>query len=109
MSQERIDFLEQQLSAAVAHLRAKDATEEACTSRLNAIAKQAAVEADEKNKRLRSRLKVIETELSASANRYSIIRENQVQVWKLGIAATGAQLDELLDRIIETRNEREKS
>lgn len=87
-------FLEHQLAGAVAALRSKDATEEACIQRLE-------VRYQSHHDNLKKTLDEIERRLGVGAERYALLRQHQVQVWALGIAATGEQLDHALDEQIE--------
>jgi hypothetical protein len=81
-------------------LRSKDATEAECIARLE---KQYA----ESRTRLQAKLSAVmntgeaqQKQIGAYAARYLVLRGHMVQVWKLGIAATGEQLDTMLDQII---------
>lgn len=94
-------FLEHQLANAVHLLRTKDATEEQCIARLN-LKYQALFDHQEKSKdRWQKECLRLEQTYGASHARYLLLRQHQVQVWKLGIAATGEQLDKALDEQIE--------
>lgn len=92
--QERIAFLEGQLALAITHLREKDATEEACAKRFEALYAErfaAAKDALEDAKR----------QFAAAASRYALIRQHMVRVRKLDILASGPHLDYLLDKILK--------
>lgn len=95
--EERIAFLEQQLAGAVTFLRQKDATEEACVARLEAQYAQGYAEHERKVQAKIKRIEAMGKRILANSNRYELLRAHMVQVWKLGIAASGENLDTVLD------------
>jgi hypothetical protein len=104
---ERIAFLEQQLAGAVMFLRQKDATEEACAKRLEGIYQASFADMRRQLETQAKQVKELEARLGAASTRYSFARQHMVQVWKLGIAASGERLDELLDEQIERMNKQQ--
>lgn len=98
--QEYIAFLEQQLAGAVMFLRQKDATEEACVKRLEEQYRVQFAQNRDLLEERRKQFDLRERELGAGYARYALLRQYQVQVWSLGIAATGENLDRALDEQI---------
>lgn len=95
--EEYVTFLEQQLAGAIQFLRQKDETEQACVRRIEALYATRFAEERETRKRLRARVEQIEKAIKDGSARYEFLRAFQVQIWKLGIAAAGEQLDQLID------------
>lgn len=100
-TEEHIAFLEQQLCAAIAMLRQKDQTEAEIAAKYD---RQSTATVDSVKQQLRDQvthLQQLEKTLVMQVTRYRFLRQYQVQIWKLGIAATGEQLDKALDEHIE--------
>ncbi len=96
----RVAFLEQQLTGAVKLLHGKDATEAACNARLQRVYDQAERELEARLAVTKARLQNLVDETREAAQRYAFMRQHQVQVWKLGIAASGESLDREIDKAI---------
>lgn len=106
---ERIAFLEQQLTYAIHHLRTKDATEEACTKRLEAQYAQSFSTLRGGIEKRMQELKAMQLNLGGSAARYAFLREHLVRVRDLDITARGKNLDALLDSAIKRANPQPES
>jgi hypothetical protein len=98
---ERIAFLEHQLAGAVMLLRQKDATEEACVARFEKLYASRYAAMQEQHDLKMKRLEALGPRLIASAARYDLARQHLVQIWGLGVAAQGEQLDSALDAQIK--------
>lgn len=99
MSAERIAFLEQQLALAVAHLREKDATEEACARKFEALYAERFATLQKEHKQAQQHYKDAEKAMGEYARRYALIRQHMVRVRTLDILARGDYLDHLLDKV----------
>lgn len=95
--QEHIAFLEQQLAGAVGILRQKDETEMQIVRRYDGQSKKFVGEMKARLDAQMKHMQAQEKAIGQQARRYRFLRAFQVQIWKLGIAASEAKLDELLD------------
>lgn len=93
----RIAFLEHQLAGVFSFLAQKDATEAACIKRYEGLYATRYAAMREQHERKMKQLKGLGERLITNAHRYEFLRQHQVQIWKLGIAAQGDKLDSLLD------------
>jgi hypothetical protein len=95
--EEYVVFLETQIAGAVGTLRQRDETERTIAERYSARMKLTLDHVDKEQARQRDSLIDLQKSLGAAADRYNFIREHQVQIWALGIAATGDNLDQAID------------
>lgn len=98
---DRIAFLEGQLALAVAHLRTKDATEEACAAKFETLYAERFAQLQTSSEATKKSYKEAERTLGEYARRYTLIRQHMVRVRTLDILANGDYLDHLLDKILE--------
>lgn len=98
---DRIAFLEQQLALAVTHLRAKDATEEQCAKKFEALYAGRFAELQAATEMMKRDHKDAEKRLGDYARRYALIRQYMVRIRALDILSNGDHLDYLLDKIFK--------
>lgn len=103
---EEIAFLRAQLAGAVTQLRVAEGHVRQLTgqmqgydARVREVYRKKRDQDEARNKELRLSV----THLCQAATRYSYLRQHQVQIWKLGIAAEGDALDKLIDAKLEQR------
>jgi multidrug resistance efflux pump len=104
MSAERVAFLEQQLALAVAHLREKDATEEACAVKFEALYAERYATLQKAHEQVKQQYKAAEKAMGEYARRYALIRQHMVRVKALDVLANGNLLDHMLDKITSSVN-----
>lgn len=98
--QEYIAFLEQQFSNAINLLQKYEGGEAATVERLEAKYRGHRNKLGADIAERRERIKRLEAAILANAKRYEFLRQHMVQVWKLGIGATGQALDSTIDELI---------
>lgn len=94
-------FLERQLAGAVALLRAREETEAQVVHRYDARYKTHEAQMVRIDEARKKAIADLERQYGAYAARYSLLRQHNVQVWGLGIATSGENLDRALDEQIE--------
>lgn len=101
---ERIVFLEQQLAGAITHLRVSQENHAALLAQMSGHEDRLKLVYRQKRDRdeaINKQLRLSVAHLAQAAARYAFIRQHQVQIWKLGIAAEGDALDKLIDAKLE--------
>lgn len=99
-------FLGAQLAGAVTHLRIAEGHVQQLTgqmqgydARVSKIYRDKRDQDEKRNKEIRLSV----AQLAQDAARYSYLRQHQVQIWKLGIAAQETELDKRLDAAMQSR------
>jgi hypothetical protein len=98
--QEYIAFLEGQLTSAINLLGRFEGGEAAVVERLEAQYRGHRDKLGADIAQKRERIKQMEERILANARRYDFLRQYLVQVWKIGIGATGAGLDNAIDDLL---------
>lgn len=97
---ERETFLEQQLAGAVNHLRISQENHAALLREMKGHETRVKATYKERNDAREREAKALRIQITAiqqDAARYAYIRQHQVQIWKLCIAAQDIELDRLID------------
>lgn len=103
--QEQIAFLQEQLAGAVMQLRVQEGHIQQLSGQMTGYDERVRKiyrdkhDRDEANNK---QLRLSVAHLAQLAARYQFLRQYQVQVWKLGIAAEGDALDRLIDARLES-------
>lgn len=98
--QEHIAFLEGQLANSINLLKRYEGGEAATVERLEATYRGHRDKLGADVAQRRERIARMEVQILANARRYDFLRQHQVQVWKLGIGATGLGLDNAIDDLL---------
>lgn len=101
--QEYIAFLEQQFSSAVNLLQKYEGGEAAMVERLEGKYRTERDQLRADIKQRRERIAHMERQILTNAGRYDFLRQHLVQVWKLGIGATGFALDAAIDDLLRNK------
>ena len=91
-----IQLLKRQLVLAVAHLRQKDATEEACAKRMETMYAARFAELQDSLSRMQQSYAALLKRSGVYANNYARLREMVVSLPWIGVTATGERLDEIM-------------
>lgn len=103
---DQIVFLQQQLAAAISILRAYEQTESNRSAKYRNLCEERKKDFEVRTAKVEERFNRLTSQVLVNATRYALLRSHQVQIWKLGIAATGEQLDKALDEQIKRAQEK---
>lgn len=107
--QEYIAFLEGQLANAINLLTRYEGGEAALVERLEAQYRGHRDKLGADIAQKRERIKQMEERILANSRRYDFLRQHLVQVWKLGIGASGDGLDRVIDDLLSKASKQSES